>query len=543
MRYIAYCRKSTDEKDRQVLSIDGQISELKEFALREKLQIIDFVVESKTAKEPGREKFADVLKRIEKGEADGILSWHPDRLARNSIDGGRVIYLLDIGKLCDLKFPTFWFDNTPQGKFMLNIAFGQSKYYVDNLSENVKRGIREKLRRGIWPKKAPLGYFNDLKFKTIEVDLEKSKIVKKVFEKFSQGNVSYSEIARIMFKGGISRKGGEVLKVDQIKNMLSNQFYIGTFLFSGELHKGSHKTFISKTLFNNVQKQMERLSRPRVKGHNFPFTGFIKCAECGSAITAETHLKTYKRTNRKVVYNYYRCTKSLGSCGQKYISDVELEKQIRNIVLKSSLPEEGARVWQRMFEKDRKREEQSASQRSVEIEAKISSLEDQENTLLDGYLQHIIEPEVYKKKKNEIFAKKFEFTDQKGKIGKEGSGRLEPLLEFMNMAKTGAKIARAKNNCHELAVQARNAGSNFFLDNRQLKPELKKGFDTLFFEGCTPTGASKPERISRWAGVERIEPPIAVLETAVIPFNYTPTGTFYLKNSFSAIYRYLCNFH
>jgi DNA invertase Pin-like site-specific DNA recombinase len=88
-------------------------------------------------------------------EAQGILAWHPDRLARNSIDGGRIIYLLDTGKILDLKFPTFWFDSTPQGKFMLNIAFGQSKYYVDNLSENIKRGHRQKLRKGIWPGFAP----------------------------------------------------------------------------------------------------------------------------------------------------------------------------------------------------------------------------------------------------------------------------------------------------------------------------------------------------------------------------------------------------
>src|SRR3972149_1045487 len=300
IKYICYCRKSTDEKDRQVLSLDAQIIELKEFASREKLQIIDFVVESKSAKEPGREKFAEVFKRIEKGEANGILSWHPDRLARNSIDGGRVIYLLDIGKLSDLKFPTFWFDNTPQGKFMLNIAFGQSKYYVDNLSENVKRGIREKLRRGIWPKQAPLGYTNNLQTKGIDVDPLTSKIVKKAFEKFAQGNVSYTEIARIMFKGGIVRRGGGVLKVDQIKNMLSSQFYTGFFLYSGELYKGSHKAFISKALFNSVQKQLGKLSKPRIKGHNFPFTGFIKCSECGSAITAETHVKTYNPTARKV---------------------------------------------------------------------------------------------------------------------------------------------------------------------------------------------------------------------------------------------------
>ncbi len=88
MKYIAYCRKSTDEKNKQILSIDQQIAELKEFAAREHLEVIDFVTEAKTAKIPGREKFAQVLKRIEKVEAQGIVSWHPDRLARNSIDGG-----------------------------------------------------------------------------------------------------------------------------------------------------------------------------------------------------------------------------------------------------------------------------------------------------------------------------------------------------------------------------------------------------------------------------------------------------------------------
>src|SRR3990172_4940446 len=99
-----------------------------------------------TAKTPGRPIFNNLLDRIERGEANGILAWHPDRLARNSVDGGRVIYLLDCQKLRFLKCPTFWFENTPQGRFMLNVAFGQAKYYVDNLSENIRRGMRQKLR-------------------------------------------------------------------------------------------------------------------------------------------------------------------------------------------------------------------------------------------------------------------------------------------------------------------------------------------------------------------------------------------------------------
>ena len=87
IKYIVYCRKSTDEPDRQILSIEAQVAELEEFAAKENLKIVSFVTESKTAKEPGREKFAAVLEKIENGEAAGIISWHPDRLARNSVDG------------------------------------------------------------------------------------------------------------------------------------------------------------------------------------------------------------------------------------------------------------------------------------------------------------------------------------------------------------------------------------------------------------------------------------------------------------------------
>src|SRR3989338_4291900 len=152
-KFFLYARKSTDEPDRQILSIEAQITELREFGEREHLEIVQEFVESQTAKEPGRPVFNQMLSLIEKEFAQGILAWHPDRLARNSVDGGRIIYLIDTTKIRELKFPTFWFDATPQGKFMLNIAFGQSKYYIDNLSENVKRKKKKEAKRGPPPPK------------------------------------------------------------------------------------------------------------------------------------------------------------------------------------------------------------------------------------------------------------------------------------------------------------------------------------------------------------------------------------------------------
>ena len=110
-RFFIYTRKSTDTEDRQVRSIADQLAELRELAKREHLEIVGVFVEKQTAKIPGRPIFNDMLARIEKGEASGILAWHPDRLARNSVDGGKIIYLVDTEKIVGLKFPTFWFDS------------------------------------------------------------------------------------------------------------------------------------------------------------------------------------------------------------------------------------------------------------------------------------------------------------------------------------------------------------------------------------------------------------------------------------------------
>src|ERR1039458_8721046 len=97
-KYFIYARKSTDVEDKQVLSIESQLTELREYAKRENLEIVREYVEKKSAKTPGRPIFNDLLALIEK-EGGCILAWHPDRLARNSVDGGRIIYLVDTGQI------------------------------------------------------------------------------------------------------------------------------------------------------------------------------------------------------------------------------------------------------------------------------------------------------------------------------------------------------------------------------------------------------------------------------------------------------------
>ena len=157
---------------------------------------------------------------MEAGEASGILAWHPDRLARNSVDGGKIIYLVDTGVILEMKFPTFWFDPTPQGKFMLSIAFSQSKYYVDNLSENIKRGHRNKVKDGIWPQMAPLGYVN--KNRKIVPDENIAPLIKKTFEAYSSGSFTLRQLRDKFNALGLKRKSGKELAVSNYQKLLKN---------------------------------------------------------------------------------------------------------------------------------------------------------------------------------------------------------------------------------------------------------------------------------------------------------------------------------
>ena len=262
-KLFGYIRKSTDESDRQILSIQAQLFELHEFAKREGLTVIRVFEESRTAKAPGRPQFNLMLSEIEKGKAQGIVAWHPDRLARNSVDGGRIVYLTDTGKIRDLRFPTFRFEPTAHGKFMLNIAFSQSKYYVDNLSENIKRGIRQKLRNGIWPNRPPVGYFNDRNNRCIAVQPEKAVLVRKAFELYATGDYALHEVRRRMEELGFSSSTGRRMSISDYQWTFQNPFFYGVMEFNGELYEGKHEPIISKRLFDQVQVVMANKSKPR----------------------------------------------------------------------------------------------------------------------------------------------------------------------------------------------------------------------------------------------------------------------------------------
>ena len=474
-KYFLYARKSTEDEERQVMSIEAQLVELEEYAKREKLEITERFIESKSAKKPGREVFNKMMTKInESKDSLGLLAWHPDRLARNSVDGGQIIYLIDTGKLVSLRFPTFWFEPTPQGLFMLQVAFGQSKYYSDNLSENVKRGMRQKLRRGEWTGLAPLGYVNNAKTRNIEPESTKARVISKAFEEFAQGRHTLESLAeRLKFLGVASKKGKRLCKA-VIKHMLSNPIYTGIIVHNGETYEGKFQPIVSRATFEIVQSILKDRAKPRKSkhSHNFPFVGLLRCGECDAAVTAQ-----YAHGNGGT-YRYYRCTKRLGPCSQRYLREDLLATQLKVELSKVALCQdwtEKIRIQVDIWEKEQNQSSQTFAQN---LEVKIKETDEKLDKLVNAFLDGTIEKETYLIKKDELVRTKTELLDRKRDFGRKGNLWIEPLRDWINAACHAEKLASSKD-FYEIKSLVEKIGTNHRLLDRKILLDFKKPFDLI----------------------------------------------------------------
>ncbi len=477
IKYFIYCRKSSEDEERQILSIEAQLAELRDFAKQNSLFVVKEYYESKTAKEPGREIFNEMLGEIEKGTASGILAWNPDRLARNSIDGGKVIYLVDTGKIQSLKFPTFWFEPTPQGKFMLSVAFGQAKYYTDNLRENILRGIRQKIRRGELSAKAPLGYFNEPRLRTIEPDKKTFNKVKQVLRAFATGEYTLTKIQNKMFSLGLVGKDGKLPHLSSIKNVLDNPFYYGHFRYRGEVHQGSHKPMISKKLFDRIQEMLILNGKPRKNRgpKNFQFLNFATCGECGYSITAERHIK---KSGLKFVY--YRCThkSKTQNCNQRFLREEILTQQVQENVQKVSLPDEWKEKYLAKVGEWEKENYQSSNLFSENLKTELSAVKTKIGRLTDGYLEGGFELIEFQEKKNTLMSEKKDIEEKLSNFERKGSHWLELVGNWI-MEASQAKNLMLSQNFAEMKQFLKTVGSNRRIVGGRLNVSFKKPWNWL----------------------------------------------------------------
>ena len=238
--YIAYYRKSTDTEDRQVLSLDGQQEAVRAYAKKNGLTIIEEVRESFSAKQPGRPEFSRMVGQAKKGKLRGIIAYKLDRLTRNYADLGALAGLIERDvEIHDTSYGIYKDDSNSFIMIGVNTAIASAK--IKGLSEDTKRGLRQKRELGWFPGYAPTGYINNKTDKTIEVDTGRAPFVRKAFELYDGGQYSLKALTKKLYDDGFrSRTNSDHTSKTTLSQILKNPIYYGYFRSNGELFRGKH---------------------------------------------------------------------------------------------------------------------------------------------------------------------------------------------------------------------------------------------------------------------------------------------------------------
>ena len=391
---------------------------------------------------------------------------------------GKIIYLLDCRVLKALRFATFTFENNPQGKFMLSITFGYSKYYVDSLSENVKRGNRTKIERGWRPNQAPLGYRNDKETKTITKDLVHFPLIRKMFELMLTGSYGPKEIAlKARDEWGFrtpkkKRIGGNPLALSTIYHMFTNPFYAGIIVWGGQTYPGKHEPIVTIDEFERVQELLGRPGRPRPREHRFAFTGMMRCGACGLMVTAEN--KINRRYDYR--YTYYHCTKRglEPRCAQPCVDLDTLEEQIRQVLEGIYVPPHVHRVAVKQLRESAQQEEHQVHVRVQSIDRALRDAGAQLGELTGLRLRNLLTDEEFLVRRQELQQEQLRLAQQRDRVQSE-LNRFEPtedVLFFRNRAI--GWFRHGDLQAKKLILET--VGSNLTLTDKILSLEARKPF-------------------------------------------------------------------
>mgnify|MGYP001609630328 FL=1 len=466
--YFLYARKSTDVEDKQILSIEAQLTELRALARQEKLEVVEEFVEKKSAKMPGRPIFNEMIARMQKGDAQGIVCWKIDRLARNPVDGGQIQWLLQNSVIALIQthdrgyFPT---DNV----LMMSVEFGMANQYIRDLSVNTARGLRAKARQGHFPGTAPFGYRNNPRTKTIVIDQKKAPVIKAAFELYAKGDSKGDKISQFLFKNGIKSRGGFPLHKNRVKFIFQNPFYYGQFLYAGELYEGKHPPIITKALFDKVQKVLlERGHQQVAKTKPQIFCGLMSCGECGMAITAEVHEKHHKNGNSHR-YVYYHCTKkSAARCSQSYVREEQLTADFSSILSPYVLPQEWAEDFRQRMQSDEREGGRATANAVNNLREQSHDIERKLDRLMDVYIAQDIERDAYLSKRRALMSDKRTIEEQIARLERDGNAWLEPMREWINHSEMLEEIQKDPSLPAKKSALQKIFGSNLKLQNQKV---------------------------------------------------------------------------
>jgi site-specific DNA recombinase len=460
-----YARVSSREQEQEGFSIPAQLKLTREYAAKNYFTIIEEFVDIETAKTPGRKEFERLVRSVSANRScRTILTEKTDRLYRNFRDAVTLedldveVHLIKEGQIISRNARS-------QVRLIHGMQLVLARNYIENLREEVIKGMNEKAEQGHYPGRAPFGYINNKADRTIAIHPSNSAIVLRIFECFATGEYSLAELRAVLFD-----KFGIKFVKSYLHTLLKNRFYVGEFEWSGNVYQGRHPRIIRDELFARVQDIFVGRNKRKRRKHNIAFRGLLTCAEDNCAITAEVQKKKYV---------YYRCTGYRGKCKTPYFREEEVSHRLGEVLKNILVPDEVAQRLEESFSRDEVRIKAEAAAQRERDQRSLDAVRRRMDQAYSDKLEGKIPEDFWRRKMSE-------WREEEQRIQQNLKA---PVDSFPARVLTAKRIIELANKAyslyltqepHEQAKLLRMVLLNCSIDGTSLYPCYRKPFDMIF---------------------------------------------------------------
>ena len=420
MTFYGYVRVSTARQGERGVSLQEQHEAIERYAQRNGLTIERWFEERETAAKLGRKEWAEMLRLLRRGKVRGVLIHKIDRSARNLRDWADLGELIDRG--VEVHFVNESLDlQTRGGRLSADIQAVVAADYIRNLREEAMKGIRGRLRQGILPLPAPVGYLDCGAGKPKAIDPLKGPLVRRAFELYGSGRYNLHALKGELHAAGLrNRRGGEV-SINGLSTMLRNPFYIGLIRVKRrkEVYEGAHEVLVPKSLFDRVQAVLDGKLAARPEKHDFLFRRRLRCRTCGYALIGELQKG----------FTYYRC--HTRSCPTTSVRERAVEGRLEPLLFALQLDEEERTYLREKIESLTVTWQDEATTQRKALELQLSQLAARRARLADALVDGLLDRELFEERKGALFADKRALEEQLAALDQTGSTGAKKLADFL----------------------------------------------------------------------------------------------------------------
>lgn len=472
---LIYARVSSKEQEREGYSIPAQLELFKQYAQKNNLEIVKEFLESESAKTSGRKLFNEMLLYAKDNNINTVVFEKVDRMTRNYYD---LVLIYELMETTDLEVHLIKNNlvmnknSKSQEKFQLDIQVVLAKNHINNLSEEVIKGMTQKAVQGIYPSTAPFGYYNDKNEKDIKVSRNEALVVESFYKWYASGEYSLEGLRKKAKEEGLLDVVSKYKSsASHIAKVLKSPFYYGNFIWKGILYEGKHEPIIDKGLWETVQQVFAGKVNNSNVGHNksFLFSGLMKCKRCGCSITAEI---------KKGKYIYYHCTNGKKNCEKVYVSEKKIEEQVSYFLDLISFDDK-LRDWiVEALKESNKGKKEFNDKKLTALKKEYTNLQTKIDFLYDDRLEGNVDIDFWQRKHNELKEKQLTINAQIDQLTVADDKYIKTGIQILELL-NNVKDKYLKQDVASKRQMLRFLVSNFYLDGLKLDIVWNKPFDIV----------------------------------------------------------------